>query len=422
LEYKFKGVVNKEKLKTRHETIDGVKYLIAPAVMVAEAVLNGELLPAEEIQRSCEGWNGRLLTVKHPQDDDGNDVSANSPEMIEKFGAGYIFSATYDPETTKLKCEIYFDISKKNKSPEHKAAYSAITNGKPLEVSTGYFVTEPIDESGEKDGEKFDGVQSNILPDHFALLPGDVGAFSWEDGGGVRNNRRKKQKTISVPMTQHMLLHASKIFPSLKKYLKSNNQVNPREALHGKLLEVDSTVGWIVDIMYDTEEETEFCVYEKRVFDENGNEIWDRRPLYRRDFSVESDTGEIALSEVETEVSRATSYIAANAVRTQIMLADEVLRCIQDAHPDVKVVDELYFDAEDGCDYAVFSKNKAFYKVPYTFDRKTCSVAIGETATQVQPAMAYFDTGHSPRARPGRETVKSSRKCKTPKQKRLANK
>lgn len=55
MKYKFNGVVNKEKLKTRRETIDGVKYLVAPAVMVAEAVLNGELLPAEEIQRSCEG-------------------------------------------------------------------------------------------------------------------------------------------------------------------------------------------------------------------------------------------------------------------------------------------------------------------------------------------------------------------------------
>jgi len=88
--------VGNEKLKTRNETVDGVKYLVAPAVMVAEAVLNGELLPAEEIQRSCEGWNGRVLTVKHPQDEDGNDVSANSPEMIEKFGAGYIFGATYD--------------------------------------------------------------------------------------------------------------------------------------------------------------------------------------------------------------------------------------------------------------------------------------------------------------------------------------
>ena len=298
----FVGMVNNEKLKTRYEELDGVKYLVAPAVMVREQVLNGELLPAEEIERSVDGWNGRPLTIHHPVGEDGKPVTANSPESIEKFGIGLIFNVKYDPESTKLKCEIWFDVSKKDRDDDTKAAYDAIVNSKPLEVSTGYFVTEPIDNSGKFDGEEFNGVQKYVLPDHFALLPGDVGACNWNDGAGVRNNRNMQLTEAAI-------------------------------SILGK--------------------------------------------------GVPNDYG-MPLSD-----------FVANAEQTQIMVSESLLNQIQAVHPDVKSVRELYYDTEDGSDYAVFAKKgkgtETLYKVPYTFDRESGAVTLGDTATQVTSARQYID-------------------------------
>jgi hypothetical protein len=56
-----------ERLNLRHETIDGTRYLVAPVVLVREQVLNGEFLPAEEIEKSAPGWNDRTVVVHHPK-------------------------------------------------------------------------------------------------------------------------------------------------------------------------------------------------------------------------------------------------------------------------------------------------------------------------------------------------------------------
>jgi len=214
LSLRYKGPVNNDRLKTRIETVDGVEYLVAPAVMVREQVLNGEFLPADEIQKSVEGWNGRPLTVLHPVDDNGNPVTANSPEAVARFQVGRIFNVSYDPDSTKLKCEIFFDISKKDKSPGAKAAYDAISNGEPLEVSTGYFVNETtkvfVGEGADDEQEMT--AQHQLMPDHFALLPNDIGACSWEDGAGVRNNRRNPSniKPSPPPLKSNRLLKAHK--------------------------------------------------------------------------------------------------------------------------------------------------------------------------------------------------------------------
>ena len=56
-------------------------------------------------------------------------------------------------------------------------------DGDIIEVSTGYFA-DKLDESGEFEGEEYDGVQINLRPDHLAILPNTIGACSVDDGCG----------------------------------------------------------------------------------------------------------------------------------------------------------------------------------------------------------------------------------------------
>ena len=317
IKVKYNGQVNNEKLKTRIEKIDGKSYICAPATMVAEAVLNGELLPADSIIDSVPAWNGRILTCHHPQDENGNDVTANSPEMIENYGCGYIFNVKYEEDSTKLKCDIYFDISKKDKNPIFKAAYDAIINSKPLSVSTGYFVVDSVNNNGEhEDGTPYQSIQEHILPDHFALLPlpDDEGAYSWEQGGGVRNNSYKHRIQIDdnepINFSTSMLETFYNIFPRFKPKQKNN------------------------------------------------------------------------------------------AEREQIMLYDTILTQIQAIHPDVKSVDEIYYDKSDGLEYAVFSKDKDnTYKVSYEFDYDSGLVTLGDIATRIEKISQYVNKPDAKRKR-----------------------
>ena len=105
-------ILNKERLHIREEKLDGINYLVAPVVMVKEQVLNGELLPAEEIAKSAVGWNGRPVVVYHPKDDNGNDTIANDPDVIPKYEVGKVFNVVYEEESTKLKGEVWIDISR----------------------------------------------------------------------------------------------------------------------------------------------------------------------------------------------------------------------------------------------------------------------------------------------------------------------
>jgi hypothetical protein len=65
----------------------------------------------------------------------------------------------------------------------------AIANGVMLEVSTGLMLDMTADE-GMFNNVKYKGKAVNHLPDHLALLPGEVGACSIKDGAGFpRINR-----------------------------------------------------------------------------------------------------------------------------------------------------------------------------------------------------------------------------------------
>jgi len=187
MEIKARTVVN-EKLKIRHEVLDDVKYLVVPVVLVRSQVLNGEFLPADEIKKSVPGWNGRPVVVSHPKDKKGRDTTANSPESVTFYEVGRVFNVTYDAATTKLRGEAWIDIEKMSKNAATRMAYRMLLKSQRLEVSTGYFVNSPDAAVGKHNGMDYSVIQRDILPDHLALLPGEIGACSWTDGAGVRNN------------------------------------------------------------------------------------------------------------------------------------------------------------------------------------------------------------------------------------------
>jgi len=170
----------------REEMMDGRKHLVVPVVMMVEGVHSGSggpmLHQGSELARNLESWNGIPVTISHPKEGESN-ISANEPTVLDRSAVGRIFHTHYDD---RLRAEAWIDLAKiTEKSP---TALAYIRSGRPLEVSVGVFNDTEFTE-GEWNGETYESIASNYRPDHLALLPGERGACSWEDGCGIRANQ-----------------------------------------------------------------------------------------------------------------------------------------------------------------------------------------------------------------------------------------
>lgn len=176
-------VTNLSKQEVRYATLNGRKFLVVPVIMaISDVVMNGALYPSSEY--FAPSWNGVPVTIGHPATDDGDFLSANTPETIEKYVVGQIFNAADDDG--RLSAEAWIDVLKTNKIAP--TLIKGLLAGNELDVSTGFFAIS-VEQTGISNGKQYSIVWTNIQPDHLALLPGESGACSWDDGCGIRANK-----------------------------------------------------------------------------------------------------------------------------------------------------------------------------------------------------------------------------------------
>lgn len=171
--------------RARRETLNGRAYLVAPVTSIVPGILNGSdgpgLYTAEENSRNPSAWNGLPIVLHHPIED-GRHVSARSPDISQKQELGRIFNSR--SEDGRLRHDAWFDEElTRKRSPD---TYAKLLAGEPIEVSTGLWTgKEP--KNGTFNGKSYVWVARDYAPDHLAVLPGNKGACSVEDGCGVFN-------------------------------------------------------------------------------------------------------------------------------------------------------------------------------------------------------------------------------------------
>jgi hypothetical protein len=169
-------------------TLQGRDYKVFPAVLVQEQVLNNNLgatfLPAEEIEASADAWNAIPVVEKHPTMR-GRAISARDPRILNDRGVGMLFNAR--AEGGKLRADVYVEIARLEALPDTAAYIANAEAGESGELSTGFGASlEAV--KGVHNGKPYDYVMRGIIPDHLALLPGEVGACSVGDGCGLGAN------------------------------------------------------------------------------------------------------------------------------------------------------------------------------------------------------------------------------------------
>lgn len=172
--------------QVREEQLNGRGYLVVPVTMMVEGVHHGSkgplLYTTEELSQHTHSWNGTVVTMTHPGKD-GEGVTANSPEAAN-YEVGRVYNAHMDGD--KLKAEVWLDLQLMETNHPH--VLDKIRDGVEMDVSIGVFSGERGPE-GVWNNEQYRAQAVDLRPDHLALLPNEVGACSWDDGCGIRNNQ-----------------------------------------------------------------------------------------------------------------------------------------------------------------------------------------------------------------------------------------
>lgn len=284
----------------RQENLEGRLHYVVPVVMMVEGVHSGSAGPlyhtVEELSRFPEAWNGIPVVVHHPEQN-GQYVSANSPEVIEDWQhVGRVFNTSF--EEGKLKAEAWLDAEKISQFPEVLAYLQA---NRPLDVSVGVFTDdEPV--SGTWNGEQYTAIARNYRPDHLALLPGGQGACSWADGCGVRANQKKGGEKVTID-SKKIKEFASKGF-----------------VIHAiGFQQISSSLQRALDAM-DTNQRIHYL---EEVFDDGtfiykvvlSSNTGPNAVYYRRKYTItDNDEVEIAAEEPQ-EVKKKTEYVSVNSTQ-----------------------------------------------------------------------------------------------------------
>jgi hypothetical protein len=289
--------------EAQHRDHQGRRHIVVPVTMLVEGVHIGShgsiLHRLEEFGKEPDLWNGRPVTIEHPEVQ-GVNVSANHPDMAEVSTVGTIYNAHID--RGKLKAEAWIDEERlRQVSPEALTSINAAT---PLEVSTGLF-SEEVPEQGRWNGERYNAIARNYRPDHLALLPGGRGACSLDDGCGIRANSNKKggkndmvnkeEKFSAMQALKDEGWSITDIMDNTTKGL-----LETLEALRKKVDTLDSSTS----IHFLREAYDDHVIYE--VSNPNGGS-----KLYKQEYVV-TNSGNIEFNGRPVEVQKRVEYISVN--------------------------------------------------------------------------------------------------------------
>jgi len=321
----------------RYEQHLGARHLVVPVVILAEGVHSGLsgafLYPAAELASTAHLWNGVPVPVFHPMDGD-TAVSCNQPQIMETQVLGRVYNAAWDSVDRKVRAEIWIDLAAAESVPDGPESVRMIQAGEPLEVSSGLFSFDD-GEAGTWNGEEYESTITNISPDHLALLPGQRGACSWQDGCGVRANQetgdkseRREADTKKKNQEPKGNQGASMGSDHLNALMEALGETPDKSALIA-LAEVARENGLLAnepsfqDIQNRLQRHMDaldgggFVHWVHATF--NGHFIWRRvtengeTQLFRQDYTVDADTQEAAPSGEAVRVREDRSFTEINA-------------------------------------------------------------------------------------------------------------
>lgn len=180
----------------REESFQGEPhYMISSSTMPDDIVMNGGLYPKDEIEATYNGLEGVHAPLGHPQNNDGDFISAAEPFAVRHYGVGAQV-VNVRRENGRILHDIAINIAE-CKLRGHRGQrlldrVGAMINGdntQPIHTSTGvYLKRTTLPQPMTNQYGEYDWVASDLQYDHNAILLDEVGASTPEQGTGMGIN------------------------------------------------------------------------------------------------------------------------------------------------------------------------------------------------------------------------------------------
>ncbi len=176
----------------RRERRNGRDKIIVPSATLPDNVVMNEIqYPADEIAKGFASLNGTFAPLGHPMIE-GQFVSASHPEGINVGWIG-AYNENVRRENGRVFLDKVIDVARAKESDGGKAVLAAIESGEPIHTSTGLLC-----ELEEANGDGYKHIARNMQFDHDAILLGEEGAATPEQGVGIFVNSAGKPEEIQV--------------------------------------------------------------------------------------------------------------------------------------------------------------------------------------------------------------------------------
>ena len=181
---------------------EGVWQILGIPITVDNAVMNGVLYEAEDNAIGLSSYRNKPVTLRHPEDENGNGVSALSADGLMKHFAGGVIINTYNSNGIN-----YADAEFKEKmmlAQDNGEYYlNCLKNGKDIGISTGLYFSDNNESGINACGKEYYAKAKNQQGDHVAMLP------EGEDPAGgkdtfIRFNGENADKTIHVNIDEEL--------------------------------------------------------------------------------------------------------------------------------------------------------------------------------------------------------------------------
>lgn len=178
----LQAVVNKADI--RREEWNGREYIVIPSyTLPANVIMNGILYPAEEIDRSYMTLENTPAPLGHPQLD-GEFLSALHPVAINDYHVG-ASNRNVEKRGTRVYVEKWLSADVAGRTEGGRKLLAAIAAGEPIHTSTGVFLRQM---PAPDDADGYEWVAADMEFDHDAILLGEIGAATPEQGVGMMVN------------------------------------------------------------------------------------------------------------------------------------------------------------------------------------------------------------------------------------------
>ena len=176
----------------RRERRNGRDKIIVPsATLPDDVIMNGVKYPADEIEKGYASLNGTLAPLGHPTIE-GMFVSASHPDGISIGWIG-AHNENVRRENGRVLLDKVIDVARAKESDGGRAVLEAIEKGQPIHTSTGLWANME-----DEEGEGYKQVARNLEFDHDAILLGEQGAATPEQGVGMLVNSAGEVEEVPV--------------------------------------------------------------------------------------------------------------------------------------------------------------------------------------------------------------------------------